>query len=96
LSTLDEGLTKLYPVYRLYSDTSRSFITGVYPLNDGTDKYAPFRELDHNGYLLLPVPSRLYLKLEEDGTGNGIKGRRIGVKGEFARQLTELIDFRPL
>jgi hypothetical protein len=70
----------LLPVYRLYSDIYRTFITGVYPVNDGTGRYNVFPVIDARGYRLIPVPSRLYF---DESTDNGVQGKRIGVKGKL-------------
>lgn len=74
---------ELYLVYRLYSDTYRTFLYGLYqPWTAGerTGKaHRPYRAADELGYNLIPVPSRLYFGLGQDGLG----GQRVGVKGAF-------------
>jgi len=82
----------LWPVYRLYSDTFRAFLYGLYevPRARGVPgqsvTYQAFRHLDNQGYNMIPVPSRLY----DLSVPNGVSGERIGVKGESTRliQLT--------
>ncbi|ORY35737.1 amidase signature domain-containing protein [Naematelia encephala] len=69
----------LYDVYRLYSDNYRTFILGMYPLNDGSGRFASVRQYDSRGYLQIPVPSRL----REYKDGSVMGGARIGVKDNF-------------
>ncbi len=77
-----ENQIELFPVYRLYPDTFRTFLYGVYNPKGRSDRsgnsYLPLRLVDKDGYNLIPVPSRLYAT----GKPNGIHGERIGVKGE--------------
>lgn len=81
-SRLDDRQINLWPVYRLYSDTYRTFLFGVYkplpiwPIGD--IGYKAFRKVDERGYNYIPVPSRLYGEKEK-----ALHGKRIGVKGEF-------------
>ncbi|ORX38334.1 hypothetical protein BD324DRAFT_607863 [Kockovaella imperatae] len=70
------GSSKILPVYRLYSDNYRSFVYGSVPSLEGSHRAV--RLVDDKGYSLIPVPSRLYAKCEEED--NGVCGRRIGVK----------------
>lgn len=91
-STQDRDKVDLWPVYRLYSDTFRSFLFGLYKLplshvsaeNGAT--YEAFRHLDEHGYILIPVPSRL----SSSGPHNGVRGQRIGVKGKSGVLLISL------
>jgi len=71
----------LLPVYRLYPDDYRTFLFGIYPLNDQSGRYGTLRRYDIHGNLLIPVPSRLYIRAGE----LGIRGQRIAVKGESSR-----------
>lgn len=81
-SRVDDRQVNLWPVYRLYSDTYRTFLFGVYkPLPKwpiGDIGYKAFRKVDERGYNYIPVPSRLYGEKEK-----ALHGKRIGVKGEF-------------
>ncbi|KAK1921498.1 amidase signature domain-containing protein [Papiliotrema laurentii] len=65
-------------VYRLYSDTYRTFLFGLYkPLPHGDDpQYQAFREVDERGYSLIPIASRLSTLHMNNGNGPF----RIGVK----------------
>lgn len=67
---------RIHPVYRLYPDIYRTFLFGIYPIS--STHYAPFRHIDTEGHLQIPVPSRLYhLSVQ----GEGVRGQRIAVKG---------------
>ena len=90
----DQAEIDLWPVYRLYSDVFRTFLFGTYrvPKNEEDLErgftYKTFRHLDDRGYLLIPVPSRLYtLRLD-----NGVSGQRIGVKGELSTCIQRIND----
>ena len=76
----DASQVELWPVYRLYSDTYRTFLFGLYkPLPHGDDpQYQAFREVDERGYSLIPIPSRLSTLHMNNGNGPF----RIGVKGD--------------
>jgi hypothetical protein len=67
----------LLPVYRLYPDDYRTFLFGIYPLRNGSERFATLRRYDMHGNLLIPVPSRLYAR----GGEPGVRGQRIAVKG---------------
>ncbi|KAJ3959625.1 hypothetical protein N0V92_003780 [Colletotrichum tropicale] len=64
----------LSKVHRMYVDTYRTFVTGVYESN-GSYKSLTQAEADW-GYPMIPVPSRLY-STEDDSP---LAGQRIGVK----------------
>ena len=72
----------LLPVYRLYPDLFRTFVSGVYPTNDRS--YRQLRAINKQGYNLIPVPSRLYSRCDDKGAF----GQRLGVKGEQYNQKT--------
>jgi hypothetical protein len=79
----EDGGLDVYPVYRLYPDTYRTFVYGMYKPVDQWAKtegvrYRTFRKMDRMGNLLIPVPSRMY-GVAADGA---LAGRRIGVKGK--------------
>lgn len=80
-SATDDGRMDVFPVYRLYPDTYRTFVYGMYKPVDQWAKtagvrYKTFRKMDRLGNLLVPIPSRMY------GSGTGaLAGKRIGVKG---------------
>lgn len=82
LITISGTQAKLWPVYRLYSDTYRAFLYGMYPTSpfpwSKGSSYRALRAMDDHGYSLIPVPSRLY-----GGKGHtAASGKRIAVKGE--------------
>ncbi|OCF74761.1 hypothetical protein I204_05143 [Kwoniella mangroviensis CBS 8886] len=66
----------LFPVYRLYADYYRTFVSGVYPLNDGLGTYRVLGKVDEFGNQMIPVPSRLYTIDSE----KSLAGERVGVK----------------
>ncbi|KAH6898048.1 indole-3-acetamide hydrolase [Thelonectria olida] len=65
---------QLSKVYRLYEDSYRTFVGGVYESN-GRQKSLNYFE-PHWGYPMIPVPSRLY----SIGDQRPLAGKRIGVK----------------
>lgn len=74
---------QLWPVYRVYSDTFRAFLYGMYPDSpfpwSRGSSYRALRAMDDRGYSLIPVPSRLY-----GGRGaTAVSGKRIAVKGKL-------------
>ena len=74
------GKIDFLPVYKLHSDSFRTFLFGIYPTFHGA--YNEFRAIDKHGYNLIPVPSKLYSRCEE----NGVCGKRIGVKGASSQR----------
>ncbi|KAF7540860.1 hypothetical protein G7054_g1091 [Neopestalotiopsis clavispora] len=61
-------------VFRLYTDTYRTFVDGIYASNG---KYKPLGFFDPSwSYPLVPVPSRLYSKFDP----RPLAGQRVGVK----------------
>lgn len=83
LATVSGENIQLFPVYRLYPDTHRTFISGMYkpvqqPLEDGAF-YKQFRTVDSDGNLLIPVPSSLYGRPSSKSEPFG--GQRIAIKG---------------
>lgn len=55
------GTISVYPAYRLFSDEFASFMTGVYPLPNGT--YTTANLYDPLSAPSIPVPSKLYTSL---------------------------------
>ncbi|WVQ67782.1 uncharacterized protein L199_005987 [Kwoniella botswanensis] len=66
----------LFPVYRLYADYYRTFVSGVYPLYDELGTYKALGKVDESGNQMIPVPSRLY----PIGSEKPLAGERVGVK----------------
>ncbi|WVO18177.1 hypothetical protein L204_105880 [Cryptococcus depauperatus] len=81
-SPLTSNVLRLYPVYRLYPDTYKTFASGVYPLHDGKGSYATLGRVDQAGNLLIPVPSRLY-SMGNSSTPKPLVGSRVAVKDVF-------------
>ena len=69
----------LLPVFKLESDTYRTFMHGVYPVPGGS--FRALHAVDDRGYNLIPLPSRLYSRCKED---DGVCGQRIAVKGTYS------------
>lgn len=82
--TSRESQVKLWPVYRLSSDTYRAFLNGMYPTapfrSSRGHTYRALRAVDDQGYHLIPVPSRLYK--QASGGDPAVEGTRIAIKGE--------------
>ncbi|WWD02839.1 hypothetical protein V865_000881 [Kwoniella europaea PYCC6329] len=74
-----DSKTGLYPVYRLYPDTSKAFVLGCYPVHDGSGGYSMLNKVDGDGNLMIPVPSRMY-SMNRRGS---LQGLRLGVKDIF-------------
>ncbi|WRT66257.1 uncharacterized protein IL334_003210 [Kwoniella shivajii] len=69
----------LYPVSRLYSDYYKTFVSGIYPLNDGQGTYKTLNKIDEHGNKLIPVPSRHYAK----GSKKPLAGERAAIKDVY-------------
>lgn len=83
LALASEEDIQLFPVYRLYPDTQRAFVYGMYkpvqqPSGDGTI-YKQFCKVNSDGDLLIPVPSRLYSQTRS--RAKPLSGLRLAVKG---------------
>jgi hypothetical protein len=72
----------LSKVYRLYPDTCRAFVFGVYPLGV-SGEYKALRRVDDDGYNLIPVPSSLYRGSRKNDGLYGLRGRRLAIKGKY-------------
>ena len=84
LGSYSDGNMAIYPVYALYHDIYRTFLYGAYPQTPGKvgGPYKALRRVDSHGYNLIPVPSRLSIV----GDDNGVRAKRIGVKGDCYTQ----------
>ncbi|PWY79239.1 amidase family protein [Aspergillus heteromorphus CBS 117.55] len=66
--------------YRLYGDTYRNFITGIYPSNDGTGSFVTLPSMNPRVWApMIPVPSRIY----SWNDSRPLAGRRVAVKDIF-------------
>ncbi|WVQ67808.1 uncharacterized protein L199_006013 [Kwoniella botswanensis] len=74
-----DSKTGLYPVYRLYPDTSKAFVLGCYPVHDGSGGYSMLNKVDGVGNLMIPVPSRMHSM----NCRGSLQGLRLGVKDIF-------------
>jgi hypothetical protein len=72
---------RLFPVYRLYPDRYRTFISGLYPSGDNSGRYETLEKLSTDGEMLIPVPSRLYTQ-GWNAAASALPGKRIAIKGE--------------
>ncbi|KAH8811234.1 amidase family protein [Xylogone sp. PMI_703] len=77
LARLEQTGIKLSSVYRLYADTYRTFVSGIYSANDGSGDYKALGEFGPDWSIpMIPVPSRIY----SWGDDRPLAGARVGVK----------------
>ncbi|PLB51479.1 amidase signature enzyme [Aspergillus steynii IBT 23096] len=75
----DDSIT-LLTTYRLYIDSFRSFITGMYPSNDGVGTFFPLQSMSSRLWgPIIPVPSRIYSWADQ----RPLAGVRVAVKDLF-------------
>ncbi|WWC61747.1 uncharacterized protein I303_104332 [Kwoniella dejecticola CBS 10117] len=74
-----QGQLELYPVFRLYPDIYKTFVNGIYPINDGFATYKTLNKVDQYGNLLIPVPSRL----RREKGNQPSAGERVAVKDVY-------------
>ncbi|KAE8423103.1 amidase signature domain-containing protein [Aspergillus pseudocaelatus] len=79
-AVMSKGKVSLLDTYRLYPDTYRDFVTGMYPLNDGSGSFMPLQSMSSRLWApLVPVPSRIHSW--EDP--RPLAGKRVAIKDIF-------------
>ncbi|KAK4684835.1 hypothetical protein P7C73_g5327, partial [Tremellales sp. Uapishka_1] len=67
---------ELFPVYRLYPDTYRTFMNGIYESPQSSGRYVSLDRTNDKGQLVIPVPSKLHSKK----SGLEFGGVRVAIK----------------
>ncbi|KAK5111714.1 hypothetical protein LTR85_011759 [Meristemomyces frigidus] len=80
LATLSGASLSLAPVYRVYEDSYRDFLFGIYNTGDGSGNHTSLEVSYPNfGYRGIPVPSRLYFWNDP----RPLAGYRVAIKDLF-------------
>ncbi|KAE8381697.1 amidase signature domain-containing protein [Aspergillus bertholletiae] len=79
-AVISKDKVELLDTYRLYLDTYRNFITGIYPSNDGSGSFMPLEHICSRLWApWIPVPSRIH----SWGDRRPLAGQRVAVKDIF-------------
>ncbi|KAE8135908.1 amidase signature domain-containing protein [Aspergillus pseudotamarii] len=79
-AVMSKDKVSLLDTYRLYPDTYRDFVTGIYPSNDGSGSFMPLQSMSSRLWApLVPVPSRI----QAWGDSRPLAGKRVAVKDIF-------------
>ncbi|PIG90392.1 amidase family protein [Aspergillus arachidicola] len=79
-AVMSNDKVSLLDTYRLYPDTYRDFVTGMYPSNDGSGSFVPLQSTSSRLWApLVPVPSRIH----SWGDPRPLAGKRVAVKDIF-------------
>ena len=79
-AVMSKDKVSLLDTYRLYPDTYRDFVTGMYPSNDGSGSFMPLQSMSSGLWApLVPVPSRI----QAWGDPRPLAGKRVAVKDIF-------------